>query len=85
MERLSALAGDAAQNLERFAALVQPGRRSSSVVQDGVRDELACLYLQNASLDATQVAYLLGYSELRAFKRWSGASPTEWRAAQRKG
>lgn len=53
------------------------------VVLDDVRFDLARAYLREARLDITQIAYLLGYSELRAFdrafKRWANATPREWR------
>ncbi|AGC42526.1 AraC family transcriptional regulator [Myxococcus stipitatus DSM 14675] len=50
---------------------------------DAVRRELAFQYLRDASLGVSQVAFLLGYSELstfdRAFKRWTGMTPRVWR------
>lgn len=53
-------------------------------VLDQVRFDLARAWLQDARLDLSQVAYLLGYSELRAFdrafRRWANMSPGEWRA-----
>jgi AraC-like DNA-binding protein len=53
-------------------------------VLDQVRFDLARAYLGDARLDLSQVAYLLGYSELRAFdrafRRWANQSPGEWRA-----
>lgn len=53
-------------------------------VLDDVRFDLARAYLKDSRLDVSQVAYLLGYSELRAFdrafRRWADASPSEWRA-----
>ncbi|NTX39769.1 AraC family transcriptional regulator [Myxococcus sp. CA033] len=50
---------------------------------DAVRRELAFQYLRDANLGVSQVAFLLGYSELstfdRAFKRWTGMTPRVWR------
>jgi len=51
---------------------------------EAVRRELALRYLGDRSLAIGEVAYLLGYSEPsafhRAFKRWTGSTPTEARA-----
>lgn len=59
-------------------------KTSFQEVLDLVRFDLARQYLKDARLDVSQVAYLLGYSELRAFdrafRRWANKSPTEWRA-----
>lgn len=53
-------------------------------VLDQVRFDLAREYLKDSRLDLSQVAYLLGYSELRAFdrafRRWANLAPGEWRA-----
>lgn len=50
---------------------------------DEVRFDLARTWLKDPRLDVTQVAFLLGYSELRAFdrafRRWANMSPSEWR------
>ncbi|MEH6581243.1 MAG: AraC family transcriptional regulator [Halioglobus sp.] len=50
---------------------------------DQVRAELAQQYLQNSGLKVEQVALLLGYTETtnfrRAFKRWLGVSPQDYR------
>ncbi|MFO0595260.1 MAG: AraC family transcriptional regulator ligand-binding domain-containing protein [Myxococcaceae bacterium] len=55
-------------------------------VLDHVRFDLARQYLKDVRLDVSQVAYLLGYSELRAFdrafRRWAEKTPTEWRASR---
>ncbi len=52
-------------------------------VLDGVREQLAMSYLVNDSLTVSEIAYLLGYSELRAFdrafRRWTGKTPVAWR------
>ncbi len=59
-------------------------KSSFQEVLDAVRFDLARAYLKDARLDVSQVAYLLGYSELRAFdrafRRWADKSPTEWRS-----
>lgn len=59
-------------------------KTSFQEVLDQVRFDLARQYLKDARLDVSQIAYLLGYSELRAFdrafRRWADKSPTEWRA-----
>lgn len=47
------------------------------------RRRLAETYLRNGALAISEIAYLLGYSEqanfTRAFKRWFGESPTQFR------
>lgn len=50
---------------------------------DIVRRELAQQYLSQANLPISELALLLGYSEAsafsRAFRRWYGVSPRQWR------
>lgn len=52
---------------------------------DAVRKEMADRYLRQASISVTDIAYLLGYSELSAFsracRRWYDASPQSCRLA----
>jgi AraC-like DNA-binding protein len=47
------------------------------------RQDLALLYLRQVHMPLSEIAFLLGYSELsafsRAFRRWKGASPREYR------
>lgn len=49
------------------------------------RQELANQYLRHGYLSVSEVTYLLGFSEpsnfARAFKRWTGHTPSEFRAA----
>lgn len=51
---------------------------------DEARREAAERYLRESSLAIAEIAYLLGYSEPsafhRAFRRWSGTTPSEVRA-----
>ncbi|MBV8666864.1 MAG: AraC family transcriptional regulator [Burkholderiaceae bacterium] len=50
---------------------------------DETRKELACSYVQQPMRSFTEIAFLLGFSDssnfTRAFKRWTGCSPTEYR------
>jgi AraC-like DNA-binding protein len=54
-------------------------------VADAVRFEIACEMLANTDTALSQVAATLNYSELsaftRAFRRWSGQTPSTWRAS----
>jgi AraC-like DNA-binding protein len=51
---------------------------------EGVRRDLALAYVKQRRLPLSELALLLGYSELsafsRAFRRWTGVSPREHRA-----
>ncbi len=48
-----------------------------------LRKDLALQYLQESNLRLTEIAFLLGYSEVstftHAFKRWTGITPTAYR------
>lgn len=50
---------------------------------DRVRHELSCQYLADDRVSIAEAAFLLGFSELsafyRAFKRWTGQTPAEFR------
>lgn len=54
-------------------------------VLDDVRSTIARAYLGQRELSIAEVAYLLGFSEqssfTRAFRRWTGTSPAEFRRA----
>jgi AraC-like DNA-binding protein len=56
-------------------------------VLDGVRRESAERYLADSRLSAGEVGYLLGFSEPaafhRAFKRWTGSTPLDFRRSRR--
>ena len=51
------------------------------------RHQMALQYLEKTTLDAQQIAFLLGYTNTtsfaRAFSRWRGSTPAEHRKAQR--
>lgn len=58
---------------------------SFTALVDKVRCEMATWYLQQRQLPVSEMALLLGYSEVsafsRAFRRWFGVSPRQWRQA----
>jgi AraC-like DNA-binding protein len=51
---------------------------------DETRRELATEYIKNPHVSISEITYLLGFSEpsnfSRAFKRWTGSSPSAFRA-----
>jgi AraC-like DNA-binding protein len=54
---------------------------------DRVRESLSTQLLETTSLPVCDIAVSLGYSDssgfIRAFRRWTGHSPTEWRKRNR--
>jgi len=52
-------------------------------VLNDTRHGLAAAYLRSQQYSVGEIAFLLGFSEVsaftRAFRRWTGASPREWR------
>lgn len=48
-----------------------------------LRKELASQYIQDSSLSLNEISFLLGFAEIssfsRAFKRWTGSSPSSFR------
>jgi AraC-like DNA-binding protein len=53
-------------------------------LMEEARRELARHYLSHSALELNETAYLLGYEDansfFRAFQRWEGTSPGQWRA-----
>ncbi|ATZ10833.1 AraC family transcriptional regulator [Erwinia amylovora] len=68
--------------------LREEGLSFTSLV-DNVRCEMAKYYLQQHQLPISEMALLLGYSEVsafsRAFRRWFSISPRQWRQEERRG
>ena len=62
--------------------LAEVGLTFKDVMED-TRRKLAMTYLKQPHLPLTEIAFLLGYSELsafsRAFHRWTGVSPSTYR------
>ncbi|HVU04003.1 MAG TPA: AraC family transcriptional regulator ligand-binding domain-containing protein [Polyangiaceae bacterium] len=57
-----------------------------SAIVDDLRKQLAERHLTSAGATVSEVAFLLGFSDVRAFgrafRRWTGQSPSEFRAAR---
>jgi AraC-like DNA-binding protein len=60
--------------------------KTYSALLDEIRSDLAKRYLADTDFRLEQVAYLTGYSEpaalVRAFKRWTGQTPIQYRGQQ---
>ncbi|MDP3650302.1 MAG: AraC family transcriptional regulator [Rhodoferax sp.] len=67
-----------------FARRLHSQGLSYSEVVDAVRQQAACAAVADTNDTFTDIAQRLGFSEAsafnRAFKRWTGSSPGEWRA-----
>lgn len=96
--RAAILAGHAGE--EQIAALLSLHKRTMHrrLVAEGTqfrKIDAECRYdnarqvLENSTLAITEIAATLGYSEAgvftRAFRRWSGTTPTRWREQSRRG
>lgn len=83
--RVAKKMGLSPRTLER--RLAEHGMRFKNLMDD-TRRHFAINYLDDREHTATQVAFLLGYSEVsafnRAFKRWTGLTPMHYRR-KRKG
>lgn len=91
--RASLLTGDASirQIASHLSLSPRTLRRRLSAQQtsfetllEKTRFELSCHLLENSTASMTQIADLLGYAHSsalsRAFRRWTGLSPRDWRA-----
>lgn len=76
--------GMSTRTLQR--GLAERGLAYRDLVQEA-RRRLALQYLERSDTDLTEIAFLLGYSELaafvHAFQRWMGRSPGAYRRARR--
>lgn len=55
-------------------------------ILDAVRQDTACKLLSHTSMEPGEIAFYLGFEEVnsfqRAFHKWQGMTPTQWRACQ---
>jgi len=68
--------------------LIEEGTSYKAVLEE-VKHRLAFEYLKAGELSVQEIAYRLGYQDVanfrRAFKRWQGMPPAEYKAACREG
>jgi AraC-like DNA-binding protein len=85
IERMADLANMSARTLQR--RLADDGHTYSRLV-DQTRAELAFVLLHDSDRTPGEIAVELGYSEpnnfSRAFKRWTGKTPDQYRSGQQK-
>ena len=71
------------RSLQRRLAEADAGYQS---LVDDTRRDMALRYIQDPAKSATDITFLLGYSQqsvfTRAFRRWTGMSPSEYRASK---
>jgi AraC-like DNA-binding protein len=79
-ERLAAMFN---MHVRTFHRRLSDHGTSHQQLLDDTRLSFACRLLEEDRRSLPQIAELLGYAEMRsfirAFKRWSGTTPTEWR------
>ena len=84
--RLQDVAGElrlSTRTLQR--KLLEEGLTFHTLMEEA-RTEMAKHYLLQSALELNETAYLLGYEDpnsfIRAFHKWEGTSPGEWRSTQ---
>lgn len=79
IEAIAKQLGLSGRSLQR--RLAEEGTRYNDVL-GSVREEFAKRYLARGTVSASEVAYLLGFTEppafFKAFKRWTGMTPREF-------
>jgi len=83
---LSRVAKRVAMSTRTVQRRLEEAGTSYQDVVDAVRSALACSLLRDRARSIIDVAFELGYADLkgfyRAFRRWTGTTPATWRAAQ---
>jgi AraC-like DNA-binding protein len=83
---LNRIAGFLSLSVRTLQNKLDAEHTSFQMLLDKVRHEQAIKHLSAGDMQLTQLAYLLGYSELsafsRSFKRWYGTSPKQWQQLQ---
>jgi AraC-like DNA-binding protein len=83
---IEAVARSLATSVRSLQRRLSAAGTSYQEVLDSTRRDGASRYLDDRTLSIGEVAYLLGYSEPaafhRAFRRWNGTTPQEFRLRQ---
>ncbi len=79
------VAGQLYMSVRSLQRKLQQSGTSFRKLLDRTREELARQYICDRGVDLTEIAFLLGFSEhsafSRAFKRWTGQTPSDMRRA----
>ena len=79
----SAIAAEMNMSLRTLQRKLSDEGTSFSEVYKAIRKDMANEYIQDSQMSISEIAYLLGFSEqanfTRAFRRWYGASPSDYR------
>jgi AraC-like DNA-binding protein len=82
---LAAIASELAMSERSVQRSLTEESTSYREIVDEVRKDLALSHLSQPGATAADVAFLLGFSEpsafTRAFRRWTGSSPSQFRCA----
>ena len=66
-----------------FHRRLQQEETTFRIILNELRQELADKYIKDSSLNLNEISFLLGFSEIssfsRAFKRWTGSSPSAYK------
>lgn len=72
-----------AVSVRKLQLKLQQEKTTYSKLLNDIRKGLAVSYLKNRQISITEIAYLLGYSEVsvfyRAFKKWTDKTPIQYR------
>ena len=83
--RQAIIASDLNLSLRNFQRKLAQSGTSYTKVLSHVRHEMACYYLKSPNYPIIEISYLLGFTDpsnfSRAFKRWRGQSPNQYRQA----
>ncbi len=86
---MRSIAGDLGLSERTLSRRLKTEQTSFAMLRDTLRTKLAQNYLQDPSLTITDISFLLGFSQPsafhRAFKRWSGLTPLEYREEEFQG
>ncbi len=82
--KAAAVARDLAMSDRTLSRRLHASGTSYREILDQVRSSLSFRYLRDSRLRVSEIAFMLGYSELsafnRAFRHWTGTSPTGFRS-----
>jgi AraC-like DNA-binding protein len=86
--RIDAVAAKLGMSSKTLARRLASEGHSFAEILSGLRSALAHRYLADRRLQISEIAWLLGYSEIgaftRAFQRWTGTNPRAARAKQQR-